>query len=105
MLVLNGLLPAEFYPSGQPPKEDVAAEKEQLQRSLQTWIAQYIDGDPKNSSEETKARRPLAGAEIMVVEDEENPGYYMGKFFLRPHFQMEGMDIGMSLVSRLPSGT
>ena len=80
-------------------------EKEQLQRSLQTWIAQYIDGDPKNSSEETKARRPLAGAEIMVVEDEENPGYYMGKFFLRPHFQMEGMDIGMSLVSRLPSGT
>ena len=41
----------------------------------------------------------------MVVEDEENPGYYMGKFFLRPHFQMEGMDIGMSLVSRLPSGT
>ena len=33
MLVLNGLLPAEFYPSGQPPKEDVAAENEQL-RSL-----------------------------------------------------------------------
>ena len=79
-------------------------EKDQLERYLKTWINQYVDGDPQNSSEETKARRPLAGAEIQVIEDEENPGYYMGKFFLRPHFQMEGMDIGMSLVSRLPSG-
>ena len=26
----------------------------------------------------------------------------MGKFFLKPHFQMEGMDIGMSLVSKIP---
>ncbi|MBM7068828.1 type VI secretion system contractile sheath large subunit [Actibacterium sp. 188UL27-1] len=80
-------------------------EKDQLERYLKTWINQYVDGDPQNSSEETKARRPLAGAEIQVIEDEENPGYYMGKFFLRPHFQMEGMDIGMSLVSRLPSGS
>ena len=79
-------------------------EKEQLQRYLKNWINQYVDGDPQNSSEATKARKPLAGAEIQVVEDEENPGYYSGKFFLRPHFQMEGMDIGMSLVSRLPSG-
>ena len=79
-------------------------EKEQLTRYLKNWIAQYIDGDPKNSSEAAKAKRPLAGAEVVIVEDEENPGYYMGKFYLRPHFQMEGMDIGMSLVSRLPGG-
>ena len=39
-----------------------------------------------------------------VVEDEENPGYYMGKFYLKPHFQLEGMDVGMSLVSKLPKG-
>lgn len=78
-------------------------EKEQLERDLKKWINQYVDGDPKNSSEATKAKRPLAGAEIQVIEDEENPGYYQGKFFLRPHFQMEGMDIGMSLVSKLPS--
>ena len=79
-------------------------EKDALERDLKKWINQYVDGDPKNSTEATKAKRPLAGAEIQVIEDEENPGYYQGKFFLRPHFQMEGMDIGMSLVSRLPSG-
>ena len=30
------------------------------------------------------------------------PGYYAATFELRPHFQLEGMDIGLRLVSRLP---
>jgi len=46
--------------------------------------------------------RPLAGAAIKIVENEENPGYYSATFELRPHFQLEGMDIGLRLVSRLP---
>jgi type VI secretion system protein ImpC len=78
-------------------------EQDQLQKWLQEWITKYVDGDPKNSSEATKARLPLAGAEVQVFPDEENPGYYAARFFLRPHYQLEGMDIGMSLVSRLPS--
>lgn len=77
-------------------------EKDQLQKWLNEWITLYVDGDPQNSSEETKARLPLAAARVEVVENEENPGYYSAKFFLRPHYQLEGMDIGMSLVSRLP---
>lgn len=77
-------------------------EKDQLVRWLQTWINQYVDGDPKNSTEAVKAQKPLAAAKVEIFEDEENPGYYSAKFFLRPHFQLEGMDIGMSLVSRLP---
>ena len=44
----------------------------------------------------------LAAAQVDVFADEENPGYYAARFYLRPHFQLEGMDIGMSLVSRLP---
>ncbi len=77
-------------------------EREQLERELQTWIMKYVHASPANASEKEKALRPLAGAKVEVVEDPENPGYYMGRFFLRPHFQLEGMDIGMSLVSRLP---
>jgi type VI secretion system protein ImpC len=76
-------------------------EKEQLQRDLNNWIADYIDGDPVNSSEEVKCRRPLAGAAIQIQENEENPGYYQAMIDLRPHFQLEGMDIGLRLVSRL----
>jgi type VI secretion system protein ImpC len=78
-------------------------EKEALQRWLQEWIYDYVDGDPVNSSEETKCRKPLADARVEVFENEENPGYYSARFYLRPHYQLEGMDIGMSLVSRLPA--
>ncbi len=76
-------------------------EREQLEKWLNEWITLYVDGDPKNSSEETKARYPLAAARVTVVENEENPGYYSASVHLRPHFQLEGMDIGMSLVSNI----
>src|SRR6201986_2980171 len=78
-------------------------EKEQLEKWLNEGITLYVDGDPKNSREETKARLPLAAAKVTVIENEENPGYYSANFYLRPHFQLEGMDIGMSLVSSIPS--
>lgn len=78
-------------------------ERAQLTRWLQEWINEYVDGDPTNSTEQTKARKPLAEARVDIFEDEENPGYYSAKFYLRPHYQLEGMDIGMSLVSRLPA--
>jgi type VI secretion system protein ImpC len=84
-------------------KVGATMEEAQLQRWLQTWIMKYVDGDPKNSSEATKARLPLAGAKVEVFPDEENPGYYAARFYLRPHYQLEGMDVGLSLVSRLPN--
>jgi type VI secretion system protein ImpC len=77
-------------------------EKEALRIWLQDWITQYVDGDPINSSEDYKARHPLAEARVDIFPDEENPGYYAARFYLRPHYQLEAMDIGLSLVSRLP---
>ncbi len=77
-------------------------EEAQLEKWLNNWIGEYIDGDPKNSTEATKCRRPLAAAKITIVPNEENPGYYSATFELRPHFQLEGMDIGLRLVSKLP---
>ena len=78
-------------------------ERSDMQRWLNDWILQYVDGDPANSSEETKARRPLAAAEVQVEEVEGNPGYYSSKFFLRPHYQLEGLTVSLRLVSKLPS--
>lgn len=79
-------------------------ERDDMQRWLQDWILQYVDGNPATSSEETKARRPLAAAEVVVEEVEGNPGYYTSKFFLRPHYQLEGLTVSLRLVSKLPSG-
>jgi type VI secretion system protein ImpC len=78
-------------------------EREEMQTWLQRWISQYIDGAPNLSSEETKAKLPLAGAEVVVEEVEGNPGYYTSKFYLRPHYQLEGLTVSLRLVSRLPS--
>jgi type VI secretion system protein ImpC len=79
------------------------AEREDMERWLNTWIMNYVDGDPGNSSQETKARKPLAAAEVQVAEVEGNPGYYTSKFFLRPHYQLEGLTVSLRLVSKLPS--
>ena len=78
-------------------------EREEVERWLSNWISQYVDGDPINSSESTKASRPLAAAEVIVAEDPANPGYYQSKFFLRPHYQLEGLTVSLRLVSKLPS--
>ncbi len=78
-------------------------ERADLEKWLQSWINKYVDVDPRNSSIQTKARKPLAAAKVEVFADEENPGFYGAKFYLRPHFQLEGMDIGLSLVSKLPA--
>ncbi|MGE8475952.1 MAG: type VI secretion system contractile sheath large subunit, partial [Paraburkholderia hospita] len=78
-------------------------EKDDMQRWLQNWILQYVDGDPAHSTEESKARRPLAAAEVVIEEVEGNPGYYTSKFFLRPHYQLEGLTVSLRLVSKLPS--
>ena len=42
-------------------------EKDQLEKWLNEWITLYVDGDPKNSSEEVKARKPLAAAKVNVI--------------------------------------
>jgi type VI secretion system protein ImpC len=79
-------------------------ERDTMERWLQDWIMNYVDGNPAISSEETKARRPLAAAEVVVEDVEGNPGYYTSKFFLRPHYQLEGLTVSLRLVSKLPSG-
>ncbi|MDF0604563.1 type VI secretion system contractile sheath large subunit [Neisseriaceae bacterium TC5R-5] len=78
-------------------------ERDEMQEWLNSWVMNYVDADPANSSQETKARRPLAAAEVIVEDVEGNPGYYQAKFFLRPHFQLEGLTVSLRLVAKLPS--
>ena len=77
--------------------------REAMERWLNEWILGYVDGDPANSTEQTKAERPLAAAQVVIEEVEGAPGYYQSKFFLKPHFQLEGLSVSLRLVSKLPS--
>ncbi len=78
-------------------------ERADVERWLNEWIMNYVDGDPRNSSQETKSRKPLAAAEVVVEDIEGDPGKYSAKFFLRPHYQLEGLTMSLRLVSKLPS--
>lgn len=78
-------------------------EREDMEKWLNSWIMRYVEPNPASASEEDKARKPLAAAEVIVEEVEGNPGYYNSKFFLRPHYQLEGLTVSLRLVSKLPS--
>ncbi len=78
-------------------------ERRDMELWLSDWVSNYVDYSPENSGEETKARKPLSAAEVVVEEVEGNPGYYAAKFFLRPHYQLEGLTASLRLVSKLPS--
>jgi type VI secretion system protein ImpC len=77
-------------------------ERTDMERWLNNWIMQYVEADP-DATEVAKAKRPLANAEVRVQEVEGDPGYYTSQFFLRPHYQLEGLTVSLRLVSKLPS--
>ena len=76
--------------------------REDMQKWLSNWIAGYVTADP-NADESVKARYPLAAADVTVEDVEGNPGYYTAKFYLKPHFQLEGLTASLRLVTKLPS--
>jgi type VI secretion system protein ImpC len=78
-------------------------EREDMEKWLNKWINRYVEPNPATASETDKARKPLAAAEVVVESVEGNPGYYTSKFFLRPHYQLEGLTVSLRLVSKLPS--
>jgi type VI secretion system protein ImpC len=78
-------------------------EKDDMEKWLTRWITNYVDGNPELSSETVKAQKPLRAAQVAVQEVEGNPGYYTAQFWLRPHYQLEGLKASLRLVSRLPS--
>jgi type VI secretion system protein ImpC len=78
-------------------------DKVQLSKWLQEWLLGYVDGAPDRSSEEWKAAHPLVNARVALLEKPDSPGHYEARFFLRPHYQLEGLTAVLRIVSRLPA--
>jgi type VI secretion system protein ImpC len=77
------------------------SDKASMASYLNNWIKKYVTSS--SASNVVKAQYPLAAAEVQVEEQEDNPGYYSAKFFLKPHYQLEGLSVSLRLVSKLPS--
>ena len=79
-------------------------ERADMERWLSDWISNYVTSDP-SASEEVKAKYPLSEAKVSVEDIEGQPGYYSAKFYLRPHYQLEGLTTSLRLTTKVPSGS
>jgi type VI secretion system protein ImpC len=75
-------------------------ERADMERWLNRWINNYTLGNPESASEEAKAQKPLAWAEIKVVDVPGQPGVYRAVAHMRPHFQLEALDISLRMVAK-----
>jgi type VI secretion system protein ImpC len=78
-------------------------ERADMQKWLSEWINRYVLANTAMADDKQKAKRPLASAEVQVDSVEGRPGYYNARFYLRPHYQLEGINASLRLVSELPS--
>jgi type VI secretion system protein ImpC len=68
---------------------------------LNDWIMQYV-ASSDDATQDIKARYPLREARIDVVDDKARPGCYKAVAYLRPHFQLEELNVSLRLVADLP---
>jgi type VI secretion system protein ImpC len=74
--------------------------KNDLDRELNNWVRQYV-ADQDNPPPEVRSRKPLREAQIIVSDDEGNPGFYRVEMNVRPHFKYMGSSFTLSLAGKL----
>jgi type VI secretion system protein ImpC len=72
------------------------------EKFLNRWILNYVLGQD-NATQAQKARRPLREARIDVTDDKANPGCYRAIAYMKPHFQLEELNVSLRLVADLPA--
>lgn len=84
-------------------RENIGAAKSAsvLSQELNSWIKNLVT-EMKNPGPELIATHPLSFAEIIVDEYEDWPGFYKVSMTVVPHFQVEGVDVSLSLISKMP---
>ena len=86
-------------------RENIGSTKSKmvLQDELNRWIKGLVT-EMNDPGPELIATHPLKAAEVTVSEIEDNPGFFSVSLAVTPHFQIEGIDINLSLVSQMPKG-
>jgi type VI secretion system protein ImpC len=86
-------------------RENIGSTKNKvvLQNELNAWITNLVT-EMNDPGPELISTHPLKAAEVSVNEIEDNPGFYRVNLSVMPHFQIEGIDINLSLVSQMPKG-
>ncbi|MFL9926170.1 type VI secretion system contractile sheath large subunit [Herbaspirillum lusitanum] len=84
-------------------RENIGTTKDRrlLELELNNWIKNLVT-EMTDPGDDLQASHPLREANVIVEDIDDNPGFFRIKLFIVPHFQVEGMDIGLSLVSQMP---
>lgn len=84
-------------------RENIGTTKDRrvLELELNTWIRGLVT-EMSDPSDDLQASHPLREAKVIVEDIDDNPGFFRVKLYAVPHFQVEGMDINLSLVSQMP---
>ncbi len=84
-------------------RENIGTTKDRrlLELELNTWVRGLVT-EMTDPGDELQASHPLRDAKVIVEDIEDNPGFFRVKLFAVPHFQVEGMDVNLSLVSQMP---
>ncbi|CAM3921382.1 EvpB family type VI secretion protein [Pseudomonas reidholzensis] len=84
-------------------RENIGTTKDRrlLELELNTWVGGLVT-EMTDPGDDLQASHPLREAKVLVEDIDDNPGFFRVKLFAVPHFQVEGMDINLSLVSQMP---
>ena len=84
-------------------RENIGTTKDRrlLELELNTWVRSLVT-EMTDPGDDLQASHPLRDAKVVVEDIEDNPGFFRVKLYAVPHFQVEGMDVDLSLVSQMP---
>jgi type VI secretion system protein ImpC len=86
-------------------RENIGSTKSKtvLQDELNKWVSGLVT-EMNDPGPDLIATHPLKAAQVEVNEIADNPGFFSVSLSVMPHFQIEGIDINLSLVSKMPKG-
>jgi len=84
-------------------RENIGTTKDRrvLELELNKWVGGLVT-EMNDPGDDLQASHPLRDAKVTVEDIEDNPGFFRVKLYAVPHFQVEGMDVNLSLVSQMP---
>lgn len=84
-------------------RENIGTTKDRrlLEQELNAWISSLVTV-MTTPGDDLQASHPLREARVVVEDIEDNPGFFRIALFVVPHFQIEGMDVSLSLMSQMP---
>jgi type VI secretion system protein ImpC len=84
-------------------RENIGTTKDRrlLELELNTWVRSLVTV-MTTPGDDLQTSHPLREARVVVEDIEDNPGFFRIALFIVPHFQIEGMDVSLSLMSQMP---